>query len=124
MSTENNESAEDAIRIFVGDRAGPAEYVGFFEDDGDTGYLYVSDKKTNHVIKHLQIYDNAGQLDLREDDIQVIWSSDGKKCGVVIWGGIRGIIDLGRRTEGRAKLISRTTPAISDPQWLSGFNVP
>lgn len=124
MSSENNESAEDSIRIFVGDQAGPADYVGFFEDDGETGCLYVSDKKTDQVIKHVQIYDNAGQLNLREDDVQVIWSSDGEKCGVVIWGGMRGIIDLGRGAEGRAKLLSRAAPAISDPQWLSGFNVP
>jgi hypothetical protein len=123
MSTEHNESAEDEIRIFVGDKTGPADYVGFFEDDGETGYLYVSDKKTNQVIKHVQIYDNARQLDLGEADVQVVWSSDGKKCGVVIWGGIRGIIDLARGIEGRAKIVSRVTPPITDSQWLSGFDV-
>ena len=123
MNTENNESAEDEIRIFVGDTTRPAEYVAFFEDDGETGYLYVSDKKTNRIIKHVQIYDHARQLDLQEGDVQVVWSSDGKKCGVVIWGGVRGIIDLAHGTEGRAKLVSRATPPITDSQWLSGFDV-
>ena len=71
--------------------------------------------------KQVQIYGDSRQFDLREYDIRVIWSSDGKKCGVVIWGGVRGIIDLGRGTKEQAKLLSRATPAISDPQWLNGF---
>jgi len=50
-----------------------------------------------------------------------VWSSDGKKCGVVIWNGFRGIIDLDRDEEGRVKITSRQTPPIKDPEWLKGF---
>ena len=61
-SPGGNESVEDSIAVFVGDIAGPESYVGFFEDDGESGYLYVSDRTTNVVIKHLQIYDCANIL--------------------------------------------------------------
>jgi hypothetical protein len=113
--------SEEAVRVFVGDAEGPEDHVGFFEDDGETGYLYVSDRRTNKIIRHLEIYDNAKNLDITEEDVTVVWSSDGRKCGVIIWGGMRGVIDLAKNREGRAKLQDRRTPPISDPEWLRGF---
>ena len=120
-SPGGNESVEDSMAVFVSDVVGPESYVGFFEDDGESGYLYVSDRTTNVVIKHLQIYDCANILKVREEDVRVVWSVNGTKCAVSIWDGIRGIIDLAKGVEGRAKLTSRSTPPISDSAWLSGF---
>jgi hypothetical protein len=119
MSDQVNE--DDEVRVFVGDSSGPEDYVGFFEDDGETGYLYVSDRKKNEVVQHLQIYNSSRLLNIDENDVQVVWSKDGKKCGVSIWGGMRGIIDIGRKVEGRAFVESRSTPPIDDPVWLEGF---
>jgi hypothetical protein len=119
----NNESisgTEDA-KVFVGDTAGPDEFAGFFEDDGETGYLYVSDRCSSEIVKHLQIYKDSTKLNVREEDVEVVWSKDGTKCGIRIWGGMRGIIDLKRNLEGRIMLDGRDTPAIDNPDWLRGF---
>jgi hypothetical protein len=112
---------DDGIKVFVGDSSGPEHYVGFFEDDGEAGYLYVSDRRKNEIIQHLQIYNNSKLLGVEEKDVEVVWSKDGTKCGVSIWGGLRGIIDIGKRVEGRVFLESRDTAAIEDPLWLEGF---
>lgn len=120
--TSNHEQRDDeTIKIFVGDQSGPDDLVAFFEDDGETGYLYVSDRGRNEIIQHLQIYINSEALDVKEKDVRVFWSKDGKKCGVVIWGGMRGIIDVQNNREGRVLLTSRATPPIDDSEWLKGF---
>ena len=118
MSDQRN---DDDVSIIVGDSSGPEDYLGVFEDNGETGYLYVSDRTTYEVLQHLQIYTCSGTLGVKEEDVEVIWSRDGSKCGVSIWGGIRGIIDVKRKLEGRAFLESRSTPPIDDTIWLEGF---
>ena len=121
MSYQSDEFDDNEVKVFVGDQAGPADYTGFFEDDGQTGYLYVSDRKKNEIVQHLQIYINSAQLGVEAKDVEVVWSKGGNKCGVSIWGGMRGIIDLAKKREGRAFVESRTTPPIEDPEWLEGF---
>lgn len=97
------------------------ERVAIFEDDGDTGYLYLYASKTQEIMKHLHLYDHNPQLALSSQDIEVLWSTDESKCSVEIWSEIRGIIDLRRNREGRAWLKDRTTPGIDDQDWLEGF---
>ena len=109
------------MKVLVADDSGPEEYTCFFEDDGETGYLYVSDRSERAIIRHLQIYTNSAQLNITKDDVRVVWSSNGKKCGVLIWGEMRGIIDIGKGIEGRAFLESRRSPPIRDAVWLEGF---
>jgi hypothetical protein len=116
-----NTEGPDEVRIFVGDTNGPDDLTCFFEDDGETGYLYVSDKKLRKVVRHLQIYNNAGAIRPSQNDISVVWSDDGKKCGVRIFHGMRGIIDMEKGIEARAKMIDRSSPPISDLEWLKGF---
>ncbi len=111
----------DDVRVFVGDTEGPEKYVGFFEDDGETGYLYVSDRRSNEVLRHVQIYNDAKAMNPKEDDISVVWSSDGTKCGVIIFGGMRAIIDIKKGVEGRARMTSASSPPINDLEWLHGF---
>jgi len=93
--------------------------MAFFQDDGKTGYLYLSNGR--EVIKHLQIYNTAAALNVKEEDVMVIWSKDGSKCGVVIWDGLRGVIDMAKDRERRIFLRDRNSPSIEDPDWLSGF---
>jgi hypothetical protein len=119
----NNEfgDEEEDVKLFVGDTSGPDELAGFFEDDGETGYLYVSDRRSNKIVKSLQIYQNSAKLEVKEEDVLIVWSKDGTKCGILIWGGMRGVIDMKKNLEGRILLCDRETPAISDPEWLRGF---
>jgi len=120
MSQHQEELPSDA-RVFVSDEGGPEEYVAFFEDDGATGYLYVSDRRKRAVVRCLQIYANSNTLQVEEQDVRVVWSVDGSKVGVRIFGGMRGIIDIARNVEGRALLENRQSHPISDEEWLRGF---
>lgn len=114
--------------VFVADTCGPDEYVAFFEATGGEpeeetppgGYLYISDRKDQRIVRHLEIYNRPG-LGIHEDDVEVFWSSDGSKCGVAIWGRMRGIINLADGREMRAFLTGRHSDAITDHEWLSGF---
>lgn len=92
-----------------------------FEDDGETGYLYVVDADERRILQQLQIYDDARQLGVSPEDVRVVWNDASTKCGVLVWDKMRGIIDLPGKREGRVKLDSRETPGIGDSDWLSGF---
>ncbi len=100
---------------------GPRSLFGVFEDDGDTGYLYILNKAEQRILQRVQIYDDAKNLGVSAEDVQVLWTGSDIKCGVLIWNKMRGIIDHTGDREGRAKLYSRETPGIDDIGWLSGF---
>jgi len=120
-----NMKPEDTVRLFIGQESGPEGYVAFFEDtagDAETppgGYLYVKDSKADKIVRHLEIYKCT--LEIKEGDVQIHWSSDGKKCGVSIWDKMQGIVDLASGQEVSAPLESRESPPITDPEWLNGF---
>jgi hypothetical protein len=94
-----------------------------FEDEGETGYLYVYSVGTGTVQSHVHIYDQSGALQITKESVDVLWSSDESKCAVKIWGQMRGVIDLRAKKEGRAWLENRDTPGISDKEWLKGFEL-
>ncbi len=106
---------------FVVAAPGPREYVGFFEQDDRTGYLYVLTRAKKQVIAYVQIYTCAARLKVRTKEVRVAWSADGDKCGVVIRGQMRGIIDLTKDRPGRASFLEATSPGINDFEWLRGF---
>lgn len=108
-------------RGFICEAAGPPGLFGVFEDDGDTGYLYVYEPEGRGVVSHLHIYDRNASLDVTEADVHVEWSSDMNKCGVIIWSKFRGIINVATMQEGRVWMESRQTPGIADKTWLAGF---
>jgi hypothetical protein len=95
-------------------------FEAWFEDDGETGYLYVSDTSKNRIVRHLHLYDGSPSLDLKPQDVKIKWDLGRTKCGVEIFAKMRGIIVLGGR-EGRVWMSDRQSPGISDPAWLSGF---
>lgn len=94
-----------------------------FEDEGETGYLYVYSLPSASVQSHVHVYDRSDALQIGRDSVDVLWSTDESKCGVRIWGQMRSIIDLRMRREGRAWLGNRDTPGINDPEWLRGFEL-
>jgi hypothetical protein len=94
-----------------------------FEDEGETGYLYVYSVAAAAVQTHVHVYDRQEALQIAKDSVDVLWSTDESKCGVRIWGQMRGIIDIRMRREVRAWLENRDTPGINDPEWLRGFEL-
>jgi len=106
---------------FIVDQVGPGGLVCVFEDDGSTGYLYLYEPDGRGVVEDLLIYNRAQELNVQEGDVKVFWSTDGSKCAVSIWNGIRGIIDLKRNEKFCSRLESRDTAPIRDPMWLTDF---
>jgi hypothetical protein len=112
------EGSESFVRLFVGDSEGPDDYVCFFEDTGETGDLYISDRNEKKIVGHLQIYVEPGPLNISEEDVVVMWSKDQRKCGVLIKGKMKGIFDLASQ-KGILPLPGKES--IVDREWLSGF---
>ena len=108
---------------FVIEAAGRQGVFGVFEDDWDTGYLYLYEPGGREVFGHLHIYDRTPILTVQEGDVRVLWSEDLSKVGVVIWGKMRGIVNLVTGKEGRVWLEDRNTPGINDTGWLKGFRI-
>lgn len=94
-----------------------------FEDDGETGYLYLYEPGGREVFQHVHIYDRNPSLAVKEQDVRVVWSEDLSKVGVRISGKMRGIINLATGQEGRVWLEDRNTPGIGDAVWLRGFRL-
>jgi len=94
-----------------------------FEDDGETGYLYVYSVGAMAVQTHVHVYDRSEALQIEKESVDVLWSTDESKCAVRIWGQLRGIIDLRMKREGRSWLENRNTPGITDEEWLRGFEL-
>jgi hypothetical protein len=84
-------------------------------------YLYVYEPDRRGVVCHLHIYDRNTSLEVNEADVDVAWSVDLSKCGVVIWKKFRGIINISTGQEGRVWMETRQTPGIADKAWLPGF---
>lgn len=103
---------------------GPIGIWAVFEDDGETGYLYLYEPEGRGVVRHLHLYDRSIKLPVKEADVRVVWSEDFSKCGALVWGRMRGIIRLDSAQEGRIWLENRDSPGISDPEWLEGFTIP
>jgi hypothetical protein len=116
-----NQSEQDSE--FVTEAGGPPGIFGVFEDDGDTGYLYLYEPGGREVFEHLHVYDRSPRLKIQDKDVQVVWSDDLSKVGVVIWGKMRGIINLVTGEQGRVWLEDRHTPGIGDIEWLKGFRL-
>jgi hypothetical protein len=109
----------DGDEFITSNRSG--NRLAFFEHDCLTGYLYVFDLSRSEVTHYLQVYTCAAKLGVRQSDVKVVWSADGAKCGVVIWGQMRGIIDIAQDVTGRASMSNRNSPGVNDKEWLSGF---
>jgi hypothetical protein len=114
-------SEESAADGFIREASGPSGLVAVFEDDGETGYLYLYEPEGRGVLRDLHVYDRTSEVDVKEGDVQVEWSADQTKCGVRIWGLMRGIFNLASGQEGRVWLTSRNTPGVTDAAWLEGF---
>lgn len=99
----------------------PDELFAVFEDDGASGYLYLYDARQQQIVEHVHNYDRSEKLSVREQDVEIAWSQDGLKCGVLIWNKMRGIIDRQKPLPGRVWMEDQDSPGIADNDWLRGF---
>ena len=106
---------------FTKEASGPNGIFGVFDDDGETGYLYLYEPHGRGIFAHVRVYSEAQSLKVIESDVVVQWSFDLGKCGVTIWGKMRAIIYLQSGQSGRVLIENRGSPGIGDNEWLSGF---
>lgn len=106
---------------FIRYAGGSNNTFAVFEDDGDSGYLYIYSSAEQTVLRFLHVYDRSQRLEVTPGDVEVVRATGRTKCGVAIWGEMRGIIDLAGGVEGRVWMESRDTPGVGDQKWLEGF---
>jgi hypothetical protein len=90
----NNENPS----AFMKESEGPSGLFAVFEDDGETGYLYLYEPEGRGIFQHLHIYNRTSELNIEEQDVQVGWSEDQTTCKAWIRGKLCGTIDLSRIT--------------------------
>lgn len=100
---------------------GPDDFFAVFEDDGDSGCLYLYGREHQRILEHVHVYDRSEKLNVTLQDVQILWTKDGAKCGVIIWDKMRAIIDRQKSRPGRVWMEDRNTPGIADQEWLNGF---
>jgi len=86
------------------------------EDNGDTGYLYVTDPRFEKIYDAVHVYDrnDAGHLETGQE-AYIVWSSDLKKAGLYYHGAFRAGVDFKNK-----QIVSRTGfPPISNTNWSS-----
>ncbi len=106
---------------FVLEEIGPQGLVAVFEQDDATGYLYLTE--ANYKVRHaLHVY-NREKLSVREQDVRVIWSATGLRCGVVIGGKLRAVIGANGDLY-RPPMTSMHSTPVEKEEWLEGFQLP
>lgn len=110
-----------SISPFIVDKEGPPGIFAVFEDDGETGYLYVYEPNGPGVVRHVHVYNRSPLLTVSESDVAIAWSENNRKCGVIIRDSMRAIIDLHSGREGRVWMESDESSGIDDVSWLKGF---
>ena len=95
-------------------------YGAFFEQDDATGYLYLSDGEK--ILFHLHIYNRSEKFTVAGSDVNVVWNDVGNRCGVFIFGKLRGVIGMNGDLCRPACVMKGE--GITDPQWTRGFKLP
>jgi hypothetical protein len=115
------ESQTPSQTNFILCAVGPRKEFAVFEDDGETGYFYLYSSVEETVLRFVHIYDRTERVQVDTEDVEITWASGIEKCGVAIWGAVRGIIEVKSGDVTRVRIESRDTPGVSDNRWLYGF---
>ena len=82
--------------IIIDSQAAWTGFGVFFEDDGETGYFYALDRKSDDSILdavHIYNVDKVTDANL-PSSVQIFWSKDWQKCGLSINGYIHAVFDF------------------------------
>lgn len=87
-----------------------------FEDNGETGYLYVTDPEFEKIHDAVHVYDRSDAHGLKSgQEAYIVWSSDLKRAGLYYGGVFQAGVDFKNQ-----RAVSRTGfPAISSGSWSS-----
>ena len=99
---------------------GPDGLFAVFQEDEGEGFFFAYKPETQDVLAQIRIYESGLNPSVRESDVQLMWSSDWTKCGIAVWGQMRGVINIATGEETCVPLESDRR-GIVDPEWLKGF---
>jgi len=77
-----------------------SQFSGVFEDDGETAYFYAYDRSTLEpaILDAVHIYNVANVVDRdRESEVEIIWSADGLKAGLLLNAQLHAVLDFHSR---------------------------
>lgn len=113
MRTENRAKVEFVVGEF-----NSSGFIAIFEQDDTTGYLYLCE--SNYKVREaLHIY-NRSKVTATEDQVKVVWSADGQRCGVLIGSRLRGVIGINGDMY-RPPMTSLDSDPVTLPEWTFGF---
>lgn len=80
-----------------------SDYGLVFEDNGETGYLYITNGDHSEILDALHIYDakSSERLQLHEE-AHLVWSPDAQKAGLYYRGAFQAGVDF-RKREARCR---------------------
>src|SRR5258708_35631060 len=119
MGTSLNKEKTTMTELML-EAQGPDGLFAVFQEDEGAGYFFVYKPETQDVRAQIRIYEPGLNDSVHESDVQLMWSSDWTKCGIAIWGQMRGVINIATGEETCAPLESDRR-GIIDPEWLKGF---
>lgn len=83
---------------FIVDSVSPdGLWMVVFEDDGETGYLYLCVRKNDEfggIVDHLWIYNQISPPIEECKEVFIIWSNDSSRAGLIVDDECWGIFDI------------------------------
>jgi hypothetical protein len=105
--------------------------VGIFEDDGETGTLYLLDSSVaddEGILAWIPVYVRSEGFQPIESDVWVAWSIDFGKVAAIVKGHsqnprecFRAIINTRSRQSMNNFMKDVSAKPLMEPDWLSGF---
>lgn len=96
-----------------------------FEDDSETGYLYLlprlSNGKTKGIADALWIYNQISPPIDECENVYIIWSDDSTKSGIIVDGECWGMIDISSSRKLSAPREDNCIKTISLETWEEGI---
>ncbi|HLU67180.1 MAG TPA: DUF2251 domain-containing protein, partial [Kofleriaceae bacterium] len=87
-----------------------------FEDDGETGYLYVTNEGATEIFDALHLYDRGGPGQVvAGEELDVVWNPALERAGLHYHGAFQAVIDFANR-----RAMCRTGFPPADSRWCRG----
>jgi hypothetical protein len=103
---------------FIKELEGRRGLFAVFEDDGETGYLYIYFPQEQKILFDLNIYTRGSKIQPREDDVELVWTRDYTLCGARVYWKLRGYIDLKKQKRENMYFIKPDDQGINDSIFL------
>lgn len=77
---------------FIKELEGSKGIFCVFEDDGETGYVYIYIPRENKIVTNAHVYTRSSTLQPTQDDIRIIWFTDNSKCSVYLFDQLQATL--------------------------------